>query len=78
MFERVGLIPDVSRSLPVLIAVGESLCTVLTAEDTKVGLAKLVLQTPCVSPVGSEFGGGIGISEVDVQGTPLVKKTMDR
>ena len=49
--------------LPELVAAGESLCTVLTAEDTKVGLAKLVLQTPCVTSVGSEFGGGIGLSE---------------
>ena len=49
--------------LPELLAEGESLCTVLTAEDTKVWLAKLVLQTPCVIPVGSELGGGNGPSE---------------
>ena len=30
--------------------------------DTRDELAKLVLQTLCVTPAGSEFGGGIGLS----------------
>lgn len=31
--------------------------------DTRAELAKLVLQTPCVTPADSEFGEGIGLSE---------------
>ena len=49
------------EGLPELVAVGE--VTVLTAEDTKVGQVKLVLQTPCVTPADSEFGGGIDLSK---------------
>ena len=32
-----------------------SLCTGLIVVDTRAELAKLVLQTPCVTPAGSEF-----------------------
>lgn len=54
------------EGLPKLVAVGE--VTVLTAEDTKVGQVKLVLQPPCVTPADSEFGGGIDLSKQTGEG----------
>ena len=48
--------------LPELEGGEGSLCTGLIVVDTRAELAKLVLQTPCMTPNGSEFGEGIDLS----------------